>query len=219
MGTKMADRHKVSTSTWARDRESRGQRPPGELGEPKAPLHFAHSYYLGQQIKQGYIMYTIISNVHKLIKIFRWNPSNCIVKCLKISTKLFENIEKKRWKKSRKFVYIMCRSPFNLTIFFTKLGFYLKLVGRTNHVISRICFKNPKSNSNSGKLLVDHCFSLFYFSNTLIFFKQCGFLSCFRNDPNLYVCPQRKSGENAWKSRASVGVSKSSSSLRTHLWS
>ena len=119
-------------------------------------------------------MYTIISNVHKLIKIFRWNPSNCIVKCLKISTKLFENIEKKRWKKSRKFVYIMCRSPFNLTIFFTKLGFYLKLVGRTNHVISRICFKNPKSNSNSGKLLIDHFidFSLYsdFFKNNVDFF-------------------------------------------------
>ena len=36
-------------------------------------------------------------------------------------------------------------------------------------------------------------------------FKQC--LSCFRNDPNSYVCPQRKSGENAWKSRASANRS------------
>ena len=165
MGTKMADRHKVSTSTWARDRESRGHRPTGERVEPKAPLHFAHSYYLGQQIKQGYIMYTIISNVHKLIKIFRWNRWNCIFKCLKISTKSF-HLELSKWKKKT----VKKKSPFNLTIFFTKLGFYLRLVGRTNHVISRICFKNPKSNSNSGKLLVDHFFSLFYFSNTLIFF-------------------------------------------------
>ena len=80
-------------------------------------------------------------------------------------------------KKSRKFVYIIgkqCRSPFNLTIFLTKLGFYLKLVGRTNHVISRICFKNPKSNSNSVKLLIDHFidFSLYsdFFKNNVDFF-------------------------------------------------